>query len=168
MGGNIALNNPSLIKTGFLFVNATGSIMVNGGSGGHGGGGNFQVSNVTLDAGDGILLNGGTQNPVAGPVQPFTFNLTAVNLLQVQNLDMGGFATVNMVAHTINLMNIDFAIGSTVNLQSHFGVLNLGSSVSGDVNFISNVTYGGPGQPAQNHINASAPGVGINLSGGAP
>jgi hypothetical protein len=170
-GGNIALNNPALIKTGFLFINATGSIMVNGGNdGGHGGGGgNFQVGNVTLNAGDGILLNGGSANPVAGPAQLFTFNMTAANLLQVQNLDFGGFQTVNLTAHTINLTNIDFSNGSNVSLASHFGVLNVGSSVPGDVNFVSNVTYGGPGQPAQNHIvSPAAPGTGITITGGVP
>jgi hypothetical protein len=168
--GSVNLDSPELINTQFLRIIAGGSITItgghNGGGGGGGGNGNFQVGNVTLKAGDGITLDGSTQNPVAGPVQPFNFNMTAVNLLSVQNLDLGGFATVNMTAHTINLMNIDFANGSTVNLTSHSGVLNIGSSMPGDVNFISNVTYGGPGQLAQNHIVSSGPG--ITIAGGAP
>jgi hypothetical protein len=173
VNGSVTLNTPQLISTLSLDINAGGSIMVvggnNGGGGGGGGGGNgnFQVGNVTLVAGDGISLDGSTQNPRAGPlVSSFIFNMTAANLIQVQNLDFGGFATVNMTAHTINLANIDFANGSTVNLTSHFGTLNVGSSVPGDVNFISNVTYGGPGQPAQAHIVSSGPGIAI--FGGAP
>jgi hypothetical protein len=173
LGGNIALSSPSLISTGFLFMNATGSINVtgghNGGGGGGGGNGNFQVGNVTLVAGDTISLDGSSQNPVAGPAQPFVFNMTAANLIQVQNLDFGGFQTVNMTAHTINLANIDFSSGSVVRLKSHFNALAPGPntnqpSVPGDVNFISGVNYNG--QPAQNHIVLS--GTGIVIAGGAP
>ncbi|HXB01986.1 MAG TPA: FecR family protein [Opitutaceae bacterium] len=176
LGGNIALSNPSLISTGFLFVDATtGSINVtgghNGGGGGGGGGGNgnFQVGNVTLVAGDTISLDGSSQNPVAGQAQPFVFNMTAANLIQVQNLDFGGFQTVNMTAHTINLANIDFSSGSVVRLTSHFNALAGGpntnqASVPGDVNFISGVNYNG--QPAQGHLVASGPG--IIIAGGAP
>jgi hypothetical protein len=171
-GGNIAVNNPSLISTGFLFMDATGSINVigghNGGSGG-GGNGNFQVGNVTLVAGDTISLNGSNPNPSAGPVQPFNFSMTATNLIQVQNLDFGGYQTVNMTAHTINLANIDFSNGSAVRLTSHFNVLAPSpntnqASVPGDVNFISGVNYNG--QPAQTHIVSSGPG--IIIAGGAP
>jgi len=171
-GGNIALNTPGLIKTGFLSLTATGSIMVVGGhngAGGSGGGGNgnFQVGNVTLNAGGDISLDGSTKNPNAGQQQTnFTFNMTAVNSLSVQNLDFGGYAAVNMTAHTINLTNLDFANTSTVTLTSHFGVLAPGAntnqpSVPGDVNFINNVTYGG--NPAQGFI-----GRGIGIKGGAP
>jgi hypothetical protein len=175
LGGNIALNNPSLINTPFLFMHATGSITVNGGDNG-GGNGNFQVGNVTLIAGDGITLDGGSQNPSAGPLQTnFKFNMTAANLLQVQNLDFGGFATVNMTAHTINLNTIDFASGSTVSLTSHFGVLAPGAntnqpSVPGDVNFINKVTYGG--QAAEKFVptaqGGKGLGTGITIAAGAP
>jgi hypothetical protein len=89
--------------------------------------------------------------------------MTAGNLLTAQNLKLD-YMTVNLTAHTINLANVAFSNNSTVTLTSHFGVLNMGSSVSGDVNFISNVSYNG--QPAQNHIVSSGPG--ITLVSGAP
>jgi hypothetical protein len=175
LNGNVNLNSPQLISTQSLVVSAGGSITAtstgNGGGGGGGGGnGDFQVNNVTLTAGNDITINGNSQNPSAGPpTSSFTFLMTAANLIQLQNLDFGGFATVNMTAHTINLTNADFANGSAVSLTSHFGVLAAGAntnqpSVPGDVNFINNVTYGG--SPAQNHIVSSGPG--ITIRGGAP
>jgi hypothetical protein len=172
LGGNITLNSPALINTGFLFMQASGSITVTGGhnGGGGGGGGNFQVGNVTLKAGDGITLDGSSQNPVAGPLSTNSiFIMSAANLIQVQNLDFGGYQTVNMTAHTINLANIDFSNGSVVHLTSHFGVLAPGAntnqpSVPGDVNFINGVNYNG--QPAQTHRVLSGPGIAI--TGGAP
>jgi hypothetical protein len=176
LNGNVTVNSPELIGAQSLDVTAGDSIMVtstgngNGGGGGGGGNGNgnFQVGNVTLVAGNGIMINGNSQNPSAGTLTTsFTFLMTAANSISVQNLDFGGFAKVNMTAHTLNLANADFANTSTVNLRSHFGNLNMGSSVPGDVNFISNVTYGGG--PTAGHINFSTPVNGmINISGGAP
>jgi hypothetical protein len=73
-----------------------------------------------------------------------------------------------MVANTINLFNVAFGAGSSINLESFWGVLapnpNTGAdSVPGDVNFIQNVTYGG--NPAQNYVNN---GGGISVSSYIP
>jgi hypothetical protein len=168
LNGNVTVNSPELIGAQSLEVSAGDSIMVTSNGNGNGNNGNFQVGNVTLTAGNGITINGNSQTPSAGPLTTsFTFLMTAANSISVQNLDFGGFAKVNMTAHTLNLANADFANTSTVNLRSHFGNLNMGSSVPGDVNFISNVTYGGG--PTAGHINFSTPVNGmINISGGAP
>jgi hypothetical protein len=167
--GNVTLNSPQLINSASLDITAGGSIAAIDNSGG-GGSGHFQVGNVMLMAGDQIILQGHNSNPMPGPgplIYQFTMN--AANLVQIQDLDFGGYMAVNMTAHTINLTNVAFAGGSSVGLTSHFGVLapnpNMGAaSVPGDVNFINNVTYAG--QPAQNHLVSSGPG--ITISGGAP
>ncbi|HXC03051.1 MAG TPA: FecR family protein [Opitutaceae bacterium] len=170
LNGDVTINSPQMIGAQSLEVSAGDSIMVTSGGNGNGNGsnGNFQVGDVTLTAGNGITINGNSQTPSAGPLTTsFVFMMTAANFISVQNLDFGGFATVNMTAHTLNLTNADFANTSTVNLRSHSGLLNMGSSVPGDVNFISNVTYGGG--PTAGHINFSTPVNGmINISGGAP
>ena len=80
-----------------------------------------------------------------------TANLTAANLITVNNTDFTPYATVNLAANTINLSDVAFGGGSAVTLKSLLGLLNVGSSVPGDVNFIQNVTYGG--NPAQNYVN---------------
>ncbi len=176
LNGNVTLNSPELISTQSLVVSAGGSITATStGNGGGGGGGNgngdFQVGDVTLTAGNGITITGNAQGPDAGTLtSSFVFMMTAANFISVNNLDFGGFATVNMEAHTINLTNINFASGSTVKLESNNGLLNTSNtSQLGYVNFINNsVTYGGGSTTG--HLNFSQTPVNgmINISGGAP
>jgi hypothetical protein len=109
---------------------------------------------LTLNSGDGILLDSGGQ-PVTASGAGATATFTAPNLITVNNTDFSAFAVVNMAANTIDLLNVAFGSGSTVTLRSLYGVLapnpNTGAApVQGDVNFINGVTYGG--DPAQDHI----------------
>lgn len=79
-------------------------------------------------------------------------NLTAGETLTVNGANVSGVANISLSARTMNLSNIDFPSGSTVNLYSQLGQLaanpNTGAaSVPGHVNFILNVNYNG--SPAQ-------------------
>ncbi len=117
---------------------------------------------LTLNSGDSILLNADGQVLTATGTGA-TANFTAPNVVTVENANLSDYGTVNMSANTINLLNVAFGAGSSVNLQSLYGVLapnpnTDAASVPGDVNFIQNVTYGG--KPAQNAVN----GGGITIS----
>jgi hypothetical protein len=167
--GSISVQNASLTSSlvNMRTFGTAGSITVKTTS--------ITTNNLTLNSGDGILLDGagGTLTASGGSPQ---VNLTAVcangGNLTVNNANFNSFPTVNMTAHTINLSNVSFAIGSTEMLKCFSGQLagspNTGAvSVPGDVNFITGVTYGG--QPAQTHVNFSVPVSGvINIAGGAP
>jgi len=135
------------------------------------------TASLTLNSGDGILLDG-TGATINGGGSG-TANLTAAGgsggSLTVKATDFSSYSTVNMAAHTINLTNVAFSNGSTVNLQSNVAMLaanpNTGAaSVAGKVNFISNVTYGGVA--AQNYVplaqggNWSSVGAPINITAG--
>ncbi len=79
-------------------------------------------------------------------------NLTATETLTVNGPSIANVANISMTARTVNLFNINFPAGSTVNLYSQLGLLaanpNTGAaSVPGHVNFIVNVNYNG--NPAQ-------------------
>ena len=168
--GNVTLTNP-VITTGYLDLYASGSIFVSSDVQ-H----SFNVGNVYMDAGGNITLDGNDSNPVAGVVAANaaalsgSADLTAAGTIQMQNINVR-YASVNMAANTINLLNVAFRSGSLVTLTSANGVLapnpnTNAASVPGDVNFINNVTYGG--SPAQNAINAgitiSSIGNGITVS----
>jgi hypothetical protein len=156
--GNLTLTNP-VITTGDLDLYASGTITVSSDVQ-H----SFHVANLNFDAGGDINLNGNDSNPVAGVVPALlsgSADLTATGNINMQNINVK-YATVNMAANTINLINVAFQSGSAVSLASTSGLLapnpNTGAaSVTGDVNFISNVTYAG--SPAQNAI-----GSGITIS----
>jgi len=110
----------------------------------------IQAHYLTLNSGDSILLDAAGRTLTAtGPGTKANF--TAPNLITVNNANFSNFGVVNMAANTINLSDVAFAAGSAVTLKSLLGVLNVGSSVPGHVNFIQNVTYGG--NPAQNYVN---------------
>jgi hypothetical protein len=121
---------------------------------------------LTLNSGDGILLDGSGQTFTASG-KGSSANFTAPNQIQVQNADLSSFTAINMAADTINLINVNLGSGPVV-LDSLFGVLapdpNTGaSSVFGDVNFIQGVTY--KGNPAQNYVNNGG-GITIGALGG--
>jgi hypothetical protein len=154
--GSVTLNS------GFGSVNVTGTTI--------------QAQYLTINSGDGILLDGSgasasavvskksvaaklfsKNGEVSGPVGGTgTASLTAANLITVNSWDFTPYAQVNMAANTINLNDVELGYGN-VTLKSLNGVLaanpNTGAvSVPGDVNFIQNVTYNG-GNPAQNYVN---------------
>ncbi|MEY4917202.1 MAG: hypothetical protein RL616_1115 [Verrucomicrobiota bacterium] len=109
-------------------------------------GSSFETYYLTLDSGKDILLDGN-----GCTIKASVANFTAAQLIDVKNANLTQMGTVNMSANTINLSDVSFAGGSAVTLKSLLGLLNVGSSVPGKVNFIQNVTYGG--NPAQNYVN---------------
>lgn len=138
-GGNTFLADT---ETGEVKITTGGSLTVNSTT--------IQAHYLTLNSGDSILLDcAGRTLTATGPGA--TANFTAPNLITVNNADFASFGVVNMAANTLNLSDVSFAAGSTVTLKSLLGLLNVGSSVPGHVNFIQNVTYGG--NPAQNYVN---------------
>ncbi|HXB01985.1 MAG TPA: FecR family protein [Opitutaceae bacterium] len=167
--GTISVQNAS-INSGYIDLRTfspAGSIAVQNTA--------ITTNNLTLNSGDGILLDCNGLPPTGTGTSP-QVNLTDTGVsgssLTVNNTDFTSFPTVNMTAHTINLANVNFGGSSTVNLTCNTGQLagspNTGAaSVPGDVNFITGVTYGG--SPAQGHVNFSVPVSGvINIAGGAP
>jgi FecR protein len=166
--GSVSVQNAS-INSGYIDLRTfspAGSVTVQSTA--------ITTNNLTLNSGDGILLDCNGLPPIGTGANP-QVNLTDMGVggssLTVNHTDFSSFPTVNMTAHTINLSNTNFGAGSTVNLASFNGQLaaspNTGAvSQPGYVNFIIGVTYGGAGNPAQSHVNFSAPGVGINISTG--
>ncbi len=87
--------------------------------------------------------------------------ILAGSAINLNGVDVGSATNVDMQARTINLSNINFPSLSTVNLTSQNGKLapnpnTNAASVVGDVNFITNVMYGGA--PAQNFVPVSVGG----------
>jgi ferric-dicitrate binding protein FerR (iron transport regulator) len=155
-GAVITATDPA---TGSVAVSSGGSITVGGTT-------TITAPAITLNAGDGILLDG-----TGGSFSGNSLSLTAANTATVQNADLTAFPTVNMAAHTLNLINVAFGGGSVVNLHSFLGILaplpNTGLlSVPGAVNFISGVTYGGTTISALNEGRyvTGGTGAGIHIS----
>ncbi len=103
----------------------------------------FAENNITIDRAD--LIGSGPSSVLF---------MTPGNTLDVRNTFVSGFSFISMQARTVVLQNIDFPLGSTVQLQSQNGLLapnpNLNQPVqNGFVNYISGVTYGG-GNPVGN------------------
>lgn len=89
-------------------------------------------------------------------------NLSAGETLTVNGTSVASVAKISLSARTVNLSNIDFPNGSTVNLRSQVGLLaanpNTGAAiVPGHVNFLINVNYGG--RPAEDFVGST-----INIS----
>jgi hypothetical protein len=110
------------------------------------------TSTLTLNSGDGILLDGtgglnGGGSGTATLTAPANFNNPS-STLTVNNADFSSFSTVNMAGYTVYLTNVIFSGGSTVNITSRNGAANFSATpattVPGDVNFIGNNNkYGG-------------------------
>jgi hypothetical protein len=119
---------------------------------------------LTLNSGDGILLNARGHALAAGgenPTATFTAGLASGNSINVNNTDFSPFAVVNMAANTINLFNVAFK--GTVNLNSLNGLWHNGSVVYGDVNDLGNVTYNGTLVNAPDGSSGLLPGTGITV-----
>ena len=88
---------------------------------------------------DGVTLNTGNyESEYGGRVE-----LRASDLVSLNNSSFGPNVTSILIeAATINLANITFRCGTTVDLNSKLGLPNFGSSKFGYVNFIQNVNYG--------------------------
>lgn len=151
-----------------LNLTGTGNLTMTGGS-------------VTATAGD---ITIGTNNPAA----TITITGTAFTTLEaLRSIKFGangktpdtlaingatftanGIASISAEAKTLNLQNVAFPAQSIVALNSRDGVLNIGDSQVGAVNFISGVTYGGADLTTAAGINAhvNAPN-GITQNGAA-
>lgn len=122
---------------------------------------------LTLNSGDGILLDGSGQTFTAsGANSAATF--TAPNLITVNNANLTDYAVVNMAANTINLLNVAF--GGTVTLKSLLGIWNNGSVMPGAVNDLGGVTWDGQLVNAANGSTGLLQGTGITVGtlSGAP
>jgi hypothetical protein len=151
------------ITSDSLYVNAGGSIAVNGGA-------SIAVGTVTLNAGDGILLDNVTMSGN-------TLNMIAKNNVNVgsaaHHVDLSSYSDVNISAHTPVFQNVNF--GGNVRITSNNGLLaanpNTGQAVQrGYVNFITGVTYTHTLITSANQATFINPvsGSGIFLSAGAP
>jgi hypothetical protein len=116
---------------------------------------------LSINSGDGILLDGSGQTLTATGGGG-SANLTAVNTINVNNADFRSFAVLNIVGDTINILNDAF--DNIVNLRSRKGILNNGSVIPGDVNFLGGNTYHGHGFSAANGFSGTIPGTGITIS----
>lgn len=154
---NCTVQNSTLQSAGTLEVDA-GSITVQNTS--------LTAKYLTLNSGDGILLdaNGKALTAVGtGSIAKFT----APNLVTVNNADFSSFGQTIIAANTLVLNNVAFGDGQVVTLKSQYGQLapnaNTGqAALSGYVNFINNVTYGG--NPAQDYVNNGSSTHGITIT----
>ncbi len=143
----------------------------------------FGPVNVTSDT-DITVANStltSSPTPVGSSFTNGRVNLTAAHIVTVKNstlitprpvilagsainldgVSMSNSTNIDMQARTINLSNINFPANSVVNLTSQNGMLapnpnTNAASVIGDVNFITNVMYGG--SPAQGFVPVSVGG----------
>lgn len=115
---------------------------------------------LTLNSGDGILLDAGGQT-VAASGSGATASFTAPNLITVNNTDLSSYGVVNIAANTIALSDVAFA--GTVNLKSSLGIWNNGAIVAGDVNDLGGVTYDGKTVNAPSGSSGLLPGTGITV-----
>lgn len=129
---------------GGIFLNNTGgTLTANNGA-------NFTTGALIVNSPGGISFNNTSIS--ANDVEMTAAN-TSGTLATIQNTTFSQAGTVSISAHTVVLNTVDFANGSTVNLNCNSGSLapnpnTAAAVVPGDVNYIRGVTYGG--QPAEN------------------
>ncbi|MDK3156473.1 hypothetical protein QPK87_07770, partial [Kamptonema cortianum] len=158
-GGNITLdsNTGFNIMTGSTLVSYGGGIIINNtnpsgltsiSASTIGDTGFYYPLNFTLNAnqtssiidisGSSFYGSSGSINLMGGTGSGGAININSMNIY--------GVNAIAMQAYTINLQNINFPGGSTVNLTSGLpngSYPNFGGSMNGRVNFISGVSYGG-------------------------
>ncbi len=104
----------------------------------------LQAGTLTLNSGDGILLDGSTGtlnlNSSGGNID-LTVNQSG-GLISVYDVNLTGYGAVNMSSHTLVLQDVTFALTSLVTLDSFNGIAHFNSVAPGDVNFISGVYDG--------------------------
>jgi len=122
---------------------------------GLGAGKSIEIQQVTIKAGSGVGVGTLENLTIEDSVLELTnsqggFGLFAGELLSVDGLTFVGNSIehIYMEARTINLKDVDFPLGSSVDLLSELGPIdgkypNFGDSIPGRVNFLSGVSYGG-------------------------
>lgn len=106
-------------------------------------------STLNLTANQNLSVTSGS---MTGASSMATASLTAAETLTVTAPTVASLASISLSARTLNLANVNFPAGSTVNLFSQNGLLaanpNTGaSSVPNHINFLINVKY--DGNPAE-------------------
>lgn len=81
--------------------------------------------------------------------------LVRLDMDNVSLLTSGGSPGIRLAALTVNLSNIDFPAGTQVRLRSEAGILNIGSSLTGAVNFVTGIKYGGTNIMTVSGINST-------------
>jgi hypothetical protein len=135
-------------------VNAKGSINVSGSS--------FNTGYLSLNSGDGILLDGAGQTFTGGASAKANFNASGSSaVVGLSNCDFTRYSQLNISSHTVNLYNIAFS--GTVSILSSLGLWNNGSSQPGYVNDLGGVTYNGTLVTAANGSSGTLAGTGITI-----
>ena len=113
-----------------------------------------ELVEVTVKAQKGVGVGSLNDVKIENSVMEITsdsggFGFFADNLLDIDGLTFAGghIDYIYMEARTINLKDVHFPAGSSIDLYSELGPIdgkypNFGSSVTGRVNFISDVSYG--------------------------
>jgi hypothetical protein len=115
----------------------------------------IRTHTLTLNSGDGILLDGSGQTFTATG-SGATVNFTAPNQITVNNADFTSFATVNMVANTITLTHVAFRKNSIDNFGTATGAVNVnGTQIPGGLN-LYNDSYGGTPITSASQVNLSS------------
>jgi FecR protein len=179
-GGSVSLSGGSAITSGSeILMSASTDVTVDGATINAGavsmqsGSGSVTVKNtsihtgyLTINSGDGILLDASGQTITATGVGA-TANLTAANMMNVNNADFSSFAELNMAANTIILSNVALAPTDVFTSANHALAPNPNtyqSIVYGDVNFHDHVTSGGVLVTVPSgFVNGTIPGTGITI-----
>ena len=132
------------------FTSTHGSVNVTGTS--------LQAKYLTINSGDGILLDGTSSAFSAGAGA--TANFTAANLVDLKNADFTQFAVMNISAPTVNLLNVKF--DKFVNIFSDIGKWHNGFA-SGYVNDLGGNTWHGMALTAANGFSGTIPGTGVTI-----
>jgi len=135
------------------FNSQSGSVNITGTS--------IQAQYLSVNSGDGILLDG-TGQVFASTGTGSTANFTAANLAAFNNLDLSQFKNVNVTANTINLHNVAF--DGLVSLKSLLGQWHNSTSVFGYVNDLGGNTYHGSAVSAADGFSGTIAGTGITIS----
>jgi ferric-dicitrate binding protein FerR (iron transport regulator) len=133
---------------GVAINSSSGSVTVTGTS--------IQAHYLSLNSGDGILLDAGGQTLTATG-DGATANLTAVNTITVNNADFSSWGVVNMAANTINIVNVIFGTTGIYNFGTPTGLFAINPTValSGGLN-IYNSYIGSVPISNTSQVNASS------------
>jgi hypothetical protein len=95
-----------------------------------------------LNSGDGILLDGSGQTFASGAGS--TANLTAVNTINLKNLDFSSFAEWNIIGNSIILVNDIFSAEGIYNFGSHNGSVTINAQNPGGLSIYNCILGGVP------------------------
>jgi hypothetical protein len=137
---------------------------------------NVNLVNVTVKSGSGVGVGSLGDVRISNSTMELTnsrggFGFYADNLLDIDGLAFAGpVEYIYMEATTINLKDINFPAGSSIDMVSELGPINgkypnFGASAPGRVNFISGVSYGGEANVMDNEASFDQHGQNIKIMG---